>query len=290
MNFTYFDPSSVAIAVITYYPKWYQGKLRNIKDTDKVRGDLAIEFFSKATNLGYKVVVADGKSPKTFRKVLSKIRGLITIKRRSLKRSVARRQVIKRASQIPNVKVIISTEAEKTSLLDHIEKICRPILEKKADIVVPKRNMALFQKTYPLYMYESEIEGNKLYNKILRTNGILKAGEDFDLFFGPRVFANDLKVLRLFSKKYQLRFSKTTYLLNSHFDYEDYSTTQYFPLITALKKGFRVKSVDINFSYPEVQKENEERGERALFEEKRKYQRMIILSDLLYFLKLLKSG
>ena len=117
-----FAPSSVALTVITYYPKWYRGKLRSIKHTDKVRGDLAIEFLKEASKRRYQVVIAEGKSSKTFRKVISEIPGLIIIKRRSLKRSVARRQVVKRASTLPNVKVIISTEAEKTSLLDSIEK------------------------------------------------------------------------------------------------------------------------------------------------------------------------
>lgn len=284
---TNFDPSSVAFAMITYYPKWYRGKLRSLKHTDKVRGDLAIEFFKKASKLGYKVVVADGKSSKTFRKVISEIQGLIIIKRKSLKRSAARRQVIKRASTLANVKVIISTEAEKTSLLDSIEKIVNPILENKADIVIPKRNEKLFKESYPSYMYESEIEGNKLYNEILRTNGLLKERYDFDMFFGPRAFANSQAVLRLFTKKYHLKISKSAYL-NSHFDYEDYSATQHFPIIMALKKRMKVQSVTVDFSYPISQKENEERGQRSLFEEKRKNQRMIILTDLLYFLNFLK--
>ena len=51
-----FNPTDVGLAIITYYPKWYRGKLRSIKHTDKVRGDLALEFFTKATKLGYKVV------------------------------------------------------------------------------------------------------------------------------------------------------------------------------------------------------------------------------------------
>ena len=77
-----FNPTEVSLAIITYYPKWYRGKLRSIKHTDKVRGDLALEFFSKATKLGYKVVVADGKSSKTFKKAVSGIQDLIFIRRR----------------------------------------------------------------------------------------------------------------------------------------------------------------------------------------------------------------
>ncbi|MBI4226210.1 hypothetical protein HY612_03815 [Candidatus Roizmanbacteria bacterium] len=283
------DPNSIAFAVITYYPKWYRGKLRSIKHTDKVRGDLALEFFRRSKKLGCQVVVADGKSVKTFRNELSQIDGIRIIKRKSLKRSIARRQAIKIAANLPNVKVIVSSEAEKTSLIDSIDKIAKPVLENRADIVIPKRNSTLFKETYPSYMYESEIEGNKLYSEILRTDNLLKGSEDFDMFFGPRVFANKKPVVRLFTRKYHLKISKKVYL-NSHFDSEDYSATQYFSIIIALKKKLKVKSVEIDFYYPTSQKENEEKGERSLFEEKRKYQRMIILTDLLYFLNFLKSG
>lgn len=281
------NKSSVAFSIITYYPKWYQGKLRSIKHTDKVRGDLALEFFKKATKLGYKIVVADGKSTKTFRKALTQINGLNIIKRRSLKRSAARRQVFKIAAKLSGIKVIILTEPEKISLLDFIPRLVKPILEQKSDIVIPKRSDMLFQKTYPSYMYESENEGNKLYNDILRTNNLLKSREDLDFFFGPRIFTNERKIVKLFARKYHLKISKSAYL-DSHFDYEDYSSTQYFPIVIALKKGIRIYSLEIPFSYPKKQKLNEEVGEKKLFEEKRKYQRMTVLTDLLYFLNFLK--
>lgn len=282
------NPQAIAFALITYYHKWYRGKLRSIKHTDKVRGDLALEFFRKAAKIGYRVVVADGKSSKTFRKELTQIDGLIIIKRRSLKRSIARRQVIKKISKLPGVKVITITEPEKISLLDFIPQMTKPIAEEKTEIVIPKREDRLFKKTYPPYMYESEIEGNKLYNEILRTHGFLKNREDFDMFFGPRIFVNSSKIVRLFTKPYHLKIAKNSYL-NSYFDFEDYSTTQYFPLILALKKGVKILSAEIPFSYPKLQKDNEERGERKHFEEKRKYQRLSILIDLLYFLNSLRG-
>lgn len=42
LNGTRFNPTPLAIAATTSYPKWYRGKLRSIKHTDKVRGDLAL--------------------------------------------------------------------------------------------------------------------------------------------------------------------------------------------------------------------------------------------------------
>lgn len=283
-----FANSTIAFAVITYYPKWHKGKLRSIKHTDKIRGDLTIEFIKKATKLGFQVVASDGKSSKTFRKTISEIPGLTLTKRHSSKRSVGIRQAIKKASTLLNVKVIVLTESEKISILDSIDKLTKPILESKADIIIPKRNPNLFQATFPSYMYDSEVEGNKLYNEILRTNNLRKEKEDLDLFFGPRVIANKKAAVRLFTKRYHLIISKNAYL-DSYFDHEDYSSTQFFPVVEALKNGLKVKPVEINFTYPSIQKQNEMGGDKSLFEEKRKFQRMSILIELLYFLSSQKN-
>lgn len=283
-----FHSSEIALAVITYYPKWYRGKLRSIKHTDKVRGDLAIEFLQKASQAGFQTVVADGKSSKTFRKTIARIPKLIIIERKSLQSSVAKKQAIKKAAKFAGTKVIVLTEPEKISLLEFIPRLASPILENKADIVVPKRDESLFRKTYPSYMYDSEIEGNKLYNETLKTRGLLRSGEDLDTFFGPRLFAQNRKLVSLFTREFHLKIDKTAYLY-SYFDKNAYSATLYFPLVIALKKKYRVKSVTIPFSYPKSQKENEERGARELFEEKRKHQRIVILVELLYFLNFLKK-
>ncbi|MBI2641670.1 hypothetical protein HYW87_03695, partial [Candidatus Roizmanbacteria bacterium] len=238
------EPQSIALTVITYYPKWYLGKLRSIKHTDKVRGDLTLKFLIKATKLRYQIVVADGKSSKTFRNIILHIPRLVIIKRKSLKRSVAKRQVIKKASTLANVKIIIITEPEKVSLLDSLDKITKSILEGRADVVIPRRNIVLFQKSYPSYMHESEIEGNKLYNEVLRTNKILKKKDDLDMFFGPCAFANTQRVVSLFTRPYHLKISKSAYL-DSYFYSDPISVPIDFGIVMSLKKRFRVKSVDI---------------------------------------------
>ena len=281
-----FDPRSVAITVLTYFPKWYQGNLQSIKHTDKIRGDLCLEFISKAVKNEYHVVVIDGKSSKTFQKELHKFSGIHIRKRLSAKRSPNRRMAFKIASEIPGVKVIISTEAEKTSLLDSVKELVLPILQNKADIVVPKREDMLFKRTYPLYMYESEVEGNKLYNQSLRLSKLLPdKEEDFDMFFGPRVFTNNPKTLALFMKRADFKIHHL-HLPKNYFDPEEYSNASYFPIVQALKKKFRVMSITIPFEYPKLQKENEEIGDLQTFIDKRKAQRLSILLDLMYFLNL----
>lgn len=272
------DPKFIAIVANTSYPKWYKGKLRSIKHVDKVRGDLALEFARYAKESGYQVVIVDGKSSKTFYKELSGIEQVKVIRRQVVKRSPNKRIGIKIASKVFGVKVIVSSEPEKLSILDSIPLIVMPILNNEAEIVVPKRDTKLFKSTHPQYMYESETEANKLYNEILRTNNLLKTNSsDLDMFFGPRVFRNDSKIISLFMKKYHI-------LSSQYFDSEEWSDTLYFPIVLALKKGLRVKSVTIPFSYPKIQKENEEKLAKDVFFEKRKAQRLGLLVELLHFI------
>ena len=275
------DPSSIAVAMITHYPHWYRGKLRSIKNSDKIRGDLALETIQKAKKIGHEVIVADGESAKTFRKELGKIEGIYLIKRRSMKRRFAKRQTIKKASKLADVQVIIVTEPEKVSLItDCITSLVQPILENKSDIVLPKRNPELFKKTYPSYQFDSETEGNILYNEILRAHGLIEANaENFDIFFGPFALKNSKNVLSLFMKNYPFKV-KISARAHQFFQEDEYG---FIPTVYALKKGLEVKSVEVPFSYPNKQKQNETTGVKELFITKRRNQKMSILIDLLYF-------
>lgn len=280
------NPSAIGFAIITYYPRWYNGKLKSIKHADKVRGDLALEFARKATKKGYTVVYVDGKSSKSFRKELETISGLKLIKRRAMGRSASKRQAIDYLTKLSEVKVIILNEPEKVSVLtDCLDALVSPILQGKADIVVPKRQEKLFKSSYPSYMYESEVECNSIYNEALRTNGIMKSDqEDFDFCFGPRAFKNDTKIVALFKRRYQL---KNESFLRNLYDPDEYSNTQFFPLINALKNRLKVLTVAVPFVYPKIQKENEEIGARTEFILKRKLQKTSLLIDLMHFLSFL---
>lgn len=276
---------SVALVGITYVPKWYEGRLRSIKHTDKIRGDLILYSTKFAAGLGHTVVLVDGGSSKTFIKELKHITGLKLFQSKVHRRSPNRRKAIFEASEIPGVEVIVMTEIEKVSLItDCMELIVAPILHGDADVVVPKREDSLFKKSYPGYMYDSETEGNLLYNEALRANGLLSAHmDDLDVFFGARVYRNDPKMLKFLLSKYEAHPFDS---LNEHklLNLEEYSNAQFFPVVKALTKKGKVVSVTVPFVYPEKQKENEEKGERELFVVKRRYQRLTIIIELMYFL------
>lgn len=278
------SPESIAVCIITYYPKWYNGKLQSIKHTDKIRGDLALEFIQKAQKLGHQIVISDAQSSRSFKKNLAELKGVNLKFRKHPKRSPGKRQTFKIASKLKNVKVIVATEPEKISLLDSMEALTKPILNGIADIVTPQREDRLFKKTYPTYMYQSEIEGNKIYNEYLNLYNLLPKDETLDMFFGPKVFANKKEVLACFMKKFNLKTGKIT-LPSEYFDPEEYSNTGYFPIILALKKKLKVKSVEIPFSYPAIQKRNEEADAQELFIEKRKAQRLSLILELVHFLQ-----
>jgi len=284
-----FDQKKIAIAVITSYPKWYKGKLRSIKHTEKIRGDLALEFVKKTVERGYNIVISDGKSSKTFRRELQTTPNIILTKRKVKSSGEGKRDAIDKASKIPGVEIIVLSEPEKVSLItDCLPQAVDPIFHNKADLVIPKREENLFRSTYPKYMYKSEIEGNGIYNEALRANNILPESlMTLDSFFGPRIFKNDKKVISLFKKKY--KFSGMS-LLEKLYDPDIYSHVLFFPIVNALIRKLRVVSVEVPFSYPSLQKENEDVGRRDEFIAKRSMQRVSILIDLMHFLGYLQRS
>lgn len=284
-----FDPGKIGIAVITSYPKWYRGRLKSIKHIDKVRGDLALEFAQKAIEQGFRLVIADGKSTKTFRKEMQAIPGLTLVKRKTRSSGEGKRIALEKIIAIAGVEVIVLTEPEKVSLItDCMRQITLPLLEDRADVVVPKRNDALFKATCPRYMYESEVEGNAIYNEALRANDLLpKDLYDLDTFFGPRALRNEKHITALFKRKYQFVGMS---LLEKLYDPDIYSHVLYFPIVNALRKKLRVSSVEVLFRYPHLQKENEDVGQRELFIAKRSLQRVSILIDLMHFLSFIKKS
>ena len=278
-------PSEIALVGITFQPKWYKGRLKSVKHTDKIRGDLILYATRFAAGVGYKVVLVDGGSAKTFVSELKGIRGIKLFQSRLPHRSPNRRKAIHEASKIQDVKAIVMTELEKVTLVtDCMALITAPIIHSDVDLVIPKRDIALFKKTYPHYMFESEVEGNILYNEEMRANGLLSVHEeDLDVFFGPRVFKNDPKLLHLLFSHYE---AHPFDVITQHhlFDLEEYSNSQFFPVVKALMQKKRIKSVVVPFVYPEKQKENEDRGEKDLFVIKRQYQKLTIIVELMHFL------
>ena len=139
-------PSEIALVGITFQPKWYKGRLKSIKHTDKIRGDLILYSTRFAAGVGYRVVLVDGGSAKTFVSELKGIQGIKLFQSKLPHRSPNRRKAIHEASKIQGVKAIVMTEIEKVSFItDCISLSVKMVLNGTADVVVPKRETSLFK-------------------------------------------------------------------------------------------------------------------------------------------------
>lgn len=107
------------------------------------------------------------------------------------------------------------------------------------------------------------------------------------MFFGPRVFAANKRVISLYHQRVRFQVGSNV-LKGEYFNPEELSDALFFPIVLALKRKLKVKSVTIPFRYPTLQKQNEEIGDRYKFEEKRRIQRMSLLIELMHFLSYLQ--
>ncbi len=266
---------------------------RDIENTDGIRGDLALQMIQSAINRGVRVVAADGGSSSAFLTALKSFEGHGLTLIHSQKPGLApqRRDAFHEISTLTDAEVIIYMQPEKVMLIDFIEKLIQPILNDETDIVIPARNKALFKKSYPDYMVESEEKVNDTYNRLLQRKGLLTG--NLDWFFGPIIFHNNPDIISLFLEEYQInnkgipsRNNRARLQPNS----ETYSGNHYFPIIKALWERKRVMSVEVPFKYPENQKENESAPQmRAVFEERRRKDAAAYRLELLHFLALLEN-
>jgi glycosyltransferase involved in cell wall biosynthesis len=284
---TLFNPRSVAIVTGTFYPGWYEGDARDPLSVDKLRGDLALQSFRSAQQQNFQLVVVDGGSSEAFKKSLEQNGTYFEMQKETGGAGPARRQGLNHAESISGVKVICQTEPEKISIVSDCIKIASaPILRSEADIVVPKRNEESFS-TYPKYQVEQEQKANKLYNQILRSRGLLKENDpDLDFWIGARFIANKPHVTDLFKKTYQYRKDNTT--LDKRLNVDMYSNPLFFPIVEALYKGLRVKSIEVPYKHPQAQTAFEDKN--PSFDRRRGTQKRTIVAELVNFIRYLENS
>lgn len=282
------NPSSIAIVIATHYPGWYKGELKGELTSDKLRGDLALETLISAKNQGFQIALVDGNSSQEFREALGE-NAITTPEQQKEKgpQGTARRQGLGIAQGQEGVKVICETEPEKISLVSEALKLAaQPIQNGEADIVVPKRTEEGLS-TLPSYQAQAERKANKLYNQILRAHKLLgKNDPDIDFWFGVRVFANKPEIVDLFTKKYEFNYGQSA--LHQIIQPDAYSNPIFFPIVEALKRRMRVKSVEVPYVHPKQQTEFEEG--RPEFDRKRDIQRRAITTELIHLIRKLEKS
>lgn len=241
----------------------------------KVRGDLAIEMLREAKKKNFQIILIDAGSPKVFLKEITKI-GIKVIRSKNQALSPSRQQGFKLASKMKGVKVICWLEPEKVSIpKDCLPQAVLPILNNQADIIIPKRGKTAFS-TYPSFQAKIEEVANKKWNSILKKHKLLsKEAEELDIWFGPKFFKNDPKLINIFQKSYQFK-DKIQKM-------DIWSNAIIFPIICALKLGYRVVSTKVHYEHPKQQTAVEKNS--GIMRRKRQIQYQSILSTTEYFIK-----
>lgn len=273
----------IAIATATFYPQWYPGEVKGELTPDKLRGDLALQSLDAAKINGFRVALVDGGSSQAFLDTL-KLKGVnFEAQKEQGGQGPARRQGLQMVENIPGIKVIATTEPEKVSIIADCLKIAsEPVLKGEADIVIPKRTEKSME-TYPAHQAKQEKKSNKIYNAILRSRGLLKKDDpDLDFWGGTRVYANRPEVRDLFKLKREFKPGNTE--LDKKVRMEMYSNPLFHPIVDALYKGLKVKSVEVPYVHPAKQTYLEAGNKE--FDQKRHTQRRTIVSELVHLIRL----
>lgn len=275
---------SIAITTATYYPKWYPGK-SSTHEIDKVRGDLALKMLSSARSKGFQIIVVDGTDNKEFREALIRI-GVHPLAESQKGMSASRQQAFKEASKLEKIQVICWVEPEKVSIVtDCLPTAVFPILEGTTDAIVPRRNRKLFKKTYPDYQFRFEQESNRIWNDLLKKYG-LRSNDDpeLDVWFGPKFFRNDAQIVSCFTDQYSFKADPNSNL-NKTIQPELWANAVFFPVISALHKGYRVMDLEVPYKHPKEQTNAEQDNEEI--RKKRKFQQKNIILASEFFIRML---
>jgi len=282
----YTGAHNIGIATATFYPRWYPGEPVTIDDTDKIRGDLALQTIHNALNNGNQIAIVDGGSSSYFIAAAREL-GADVEPQLGEGMSDSRRQAFRSIAERDGVQVICWTEPEKISMVqqDCMELGARPILDDSADIVVPSRDENAFS-SYPYYQAEFEIESNKVWNDILRRHGLLSEGaEDLDAWVGTRFFKNEPEIVNIFLSKY--RFKTPIQSRIDQYSPELWPNAIFLPLMVALKKGYKIVGQNVPYEHPQEQKQNE--TDSPEFVDKRAKQQAVILTTTVLFARYLEA-
>ncbi len=283
----------LAISIAMSFPLWYPGETRQGDKLEvlqsKIRGDAALETFREATQMGCQIVAVDYKSSSEFLDEVAKL-GIKVEEQREDGYSAGRRQSYETASKHPGVKVILSTEAEKPSMLTCLSpEAIRLITDGEADVVIFKRSEESW-RSVPREQRDTEQRGVRLWNQILRVHGLLDPdAEDLDVWFGPRLIRNDPSILELFKRRYafEVRGSKKDLKLDHSLVPDEWVNALFFPVIASLQAKARVRSFTVPYQHPEAQTTMEEGNSEFIKKRKVQYRNVIALT--IHYIRMLKK-
>lgn len=264
-----FDPQSVACFTTTLYKEWFPGILDRLppreelerdpkllkKISDKVRGDLAIECADIALSRRHRFLIVDGGSSEAFQKRLSEKQIPYLVEPRASmsgsRRLALYRSLIKNDNIDRKIDFLVWSEEKVSFFRDCLDISIGPIQEKRADLVLPKRNEKSWD-SYPPLQADSEKEANEKINRILKGRGVLpQDAEDLDFMFGPRIIANNDIVSLFFNEarlaKKMIRGSLAIAKPEAWFNFN------FAPVIMGLFYKYRVVGVEVPYQHSNIQ-------------------------------------
>lgn len=212
---------NVAIATSTYY------KFDN--ESDRVRSEIAKRTVRTAIDLGYEVAIVDAGSPCELLKEFEGYGARLSLSSDGTMGS-DRRKAIKNASDIGR-RIVAWTEPEKEYYIPELWKTALPIIEEKAEMVVPDRRPL---DSYPIGQQHAENLGNLVWKDV--------TGLDLDVLCGPRTWVREL----------------STYFIEYKGMYGDKWDSIFIPVMDAVLDGRKVIGVKINYIHPSDQTQNED--------------------------------
>ena len=141
-----------------------------------------------------------------------------------------RRQAVKIAYE-SRKEIIALMEPEKVSYVSEIINTVKPIIDGKAELVIPKRKSLI---SYPVVQQHSEALVNFFVKEL--------TGLILDISFGPRTFKREL----------------SNYFLNYSGEYGDTWDSIFIPVLNAIHDKKSILSLDVNYIHPKEQTEFEE--------------------------------
>lgn len=290
------SPDSICIVTATYYPKFNlsidadqilekinklnrkrvdlgEDRVKGFEQevSDIIRGREALKTFSKASDLGIKVVLIDGGSSSEFIELVREDKNIILKSQASNGYGPARREGLHLGRDYlsqDNEGIFFMIEPEKGELLEDttVNNLTRPIREGIAEMIIPNRGFEVRDdvindsglwgqnyegeeyKGYPPYQVHSEVWLNRhLKEKMIECGFVNPDNPTLDALNGTRVFRNSTTVVSQLMNHY----STENELVDSDFYFS--SVYALFLSMGSIGKGGRIVSVPVNFDYPKLQ-------------------------------------
>lgn len=195
---------------------------------DLNRYQCAIQTVQSAVASGIECVVIDASDDNTRHHF--SLAGARVFEEQDKGMGAGRRQGI-RAAYDTHRPVIAWAEPEKFSYVPFLPSTASPIVQGRADLVVPAR---VSLQSYPTAQAYAELLGNLVWHQI--------TGVPLDMWFGPRTWSRE-------SSRYFLEYDGK---------YGDLWDSLHVPVLDAIIDGRRVVSVSVDYEHPPVQKRDEE--------------------------------